>query len=250
VVVLGAGIMAKAALASLAGAGAGVYLVNRTASRAEQVASRAGSHVLSAEFEHLPELLIQSALLVGATASRQPVVGLETVATVLASRAGRPLVILDLAVPRDVDPRVRELPGVSMIDLDDLERLCPLDSAARQAELQRAEVLAAQEADHLVKWVRHRASSPAIVELRAVAETIRAAELRRAARHLKDLTPEQAAAIEALTVGIVNKLLHGPTLTLRDGAARPGGVTRSRRLVQRVLRLGPTRRGRTAHSEN
>ena len=88
-----------------------------------------------------------------------------------------------------------------------------------------------------------RALSPAIAELRTYAETIRKNELRRSASRLRDLTPEQAAAVDALTTGIVNKLMHGPTVALRDAAARPGGLGRSRTRILRVLRPP---RGRTA----
>jgi glutamyl-tRNA reductase len=134
------------------------------------------------------------------------------------------------------------VPGVTLIDLDDLERLCPVDADSRNAEQQRAEVLAADEADRLAEWLRTRSVTPAITELRTYAETIRKNELRRSAARLRGLTPEQIAAVEALTSGIVNKLMHGPTVALRDAAARPGGVGRSRSRILRVLR--PTR-GRT-----
>jgi len=152
-------------------------------------------------------------------------------------------VLLDIALPRDIDPLVKEVPGVTLIDLDDLERLCPVDVSTRRAERQHAEVLAIEEADRLAEWLRFRAVSPAIAELRTYAEAIRASELRRSASRLRDLTPEEVAAVEALTAGIVNKLLHGPTVALRDAAAGPGGLRRAQSRIVRVLR--PTR-GRAA----
>jgi len=144
---------------------------------------------------------------------------------------------------RSSDPNVRGLPGVQVIDLDDLERECPLDVTTRRTEIERAEALAAEEAERIVEWVRLRAVGPAIVELRGYAEDIRVAEIRRSSARLKGLTPEQGAAVEALTAGIVNKLLHGPTVALRDAASRPGGLRRSQSRIVRVLRPD---RGRAA----
>jgi glutamyl-tRNA reductase len=115
---------------------------------------------------------------------------------------------------------------------------------ARQAERQQAEGLAAEEAERLAEWLRFRAVSPAIAELRTFAESIRKSELRRSAQRLRDLTPEQSAAVEALTAGIVNKLMHGPTVALRDAAAHSGAKGRSHARILRLLR--PTRGRRTA----
>ena len=146
-------------------------------------------------------------------------------------------------IREDVESKVRGLPGVQVLDLDELERECPLDVTARRAEIERAEALATEEAERIADWLRVRAVGPAIVELRGYAEEVRVAEIRRSSTRLKGLTPEQGAAIEALTAGIVNKLLHGPTIALRNAAARPGGLRRSQSRIVRVLRPD---RGRAA----
>jgi glutamyl-tRNA reductase len=232
-VVLGAGAMARAAAEALLAHGARVRLLNRTVAHANQLVPNLRGPVEVDSLDALPCALREATLVVGATASRQPVVTAEAVASERARR-DRPLVLLDIALPRDVDPRVRELPGVTLIDLDDLERLCPVDISTRRAERQQAEELAVEEADRLAEWLRFRAVSPAITELRTYAEAIRAAELRRSAPRLRDLTPEQAAAVDALTAGIVKKLMHGPTVALRDAATAPG--TRSRSHILRVLK--------------
>ncbi len=246
VVVLGAGVMARAAVESLLAGGSEVRikLLNRTAAHAERLKSQFGSAIEVDSLEALPRALAEAVLVVGATASRQPVVELGTLERAVSNRAVRPpLVLLDIALPRDIDPGARELDGVKLIDLDDLERLCPVDAATRHTEHRHAEALALEEADRLVEWLRLRAVSPAIAELRTYAETIRKSELRRSAPRLRDLTPEQVAAVDALTAGIVNKLMHGPTLALRDAAAaNPSDLGRSRSRILRVLR--PTR-GRT-----
>jgi glutamyl-tRNA reductase len=118
-----------------------------------------------------------------------------------------------------------------------------VDATTRHAEQQRAEDLAIEEAERLDHWLRSRAISPAIAELRMYAESVRKSELRRSAARLRGLTPEQIAAVDALTAGIVNKLMHGPTVALRDAAARPGGLDRSRSRILRVVRPS---RGRSA----
>jgi glutamyl-tRNA reductase len=242
-IVLGAGVMARAAAEALLGHGARVRVLNRTPAHAERLIAHLGPSVESGALEALPASLAEAVVVVGATASRTPVLSPATVQTALASSVTQRLVILDIALPRDVDPRVRALDGVTLLDLDDLERLCPIDPGIRRAEQERAEVLAAAEADRVARWLQFRAVSPAIAELRTYAETIRKAELRRSAARLRDLTPEQIAAVEALTAGIVNKLMHGPTVALRDAATGPGGGGRSRSRILRVLRPS---RGRTA----
>jgi glutamyl-tRNA reductase len=241
--VLGAGVMARAAVESLVSRGARVCVLNRTTANAERMVSRLGRTVRIGPLEALPGALREATIVVGATASRTPVLDRPTVEAAMRERAGRPLLLLDIALPRDIDPAVRGLAGVRVIDLDDLERECPVDADTRQAEQQRAEALAVKETDRLTEWLRLRALSPAIAELRTYAETIRLNELRRSAARLRGLTPEQAAAVDALTSGIVNKLMHGPTVALRDAAARPGGLGRSRTRILRVLR---PLRGRTA----
>jgi glutamyl-tRNA reductase len=224
VVVLGAGVMARAAIESLLPLGARVRVVNRTLERARQLADDV------ATLAALPSALREATLVIGATASRQPIVDVETVRAAVGERA-TPLLLIDIAVPRDIDARVRDLPGAQLLDLDDLERHCPVDVSVRQAELERAEQLAIEEADRLGDWLRLRSVSPAIAELRSFGESIRVRELRRSSSRLRDLTPEQAAAVEALTAGIVNKLLHGPTVALRDATAHA-----SRTRILRVLR--------------
>jgi glutamyl-tRNA reductase len=234
--------MARAAAEALLAAGARVRVLNRTPAHAQRLIAKLTRAVEVDSLDSLASALGEAALVVGATASRSPVVDRSTVESALAARTS-PLVMLDIALPRDVDPVVRGLAGVTLIDLDDLERLCPVDVSTRRAEQDHAEALAAEEADRLSAWLRFRAVSPAIAELRTYAEAIRANEMRRSATRLRDLTPEQLAAVDALTASIVNKLMHGPTVALRDSALRTGRAGRSHSHILRVVR--PSRR-RTA----
>ena len=233
IVVLGAGVIGRAAVESLSSHRCRVRVLNRTPEHAKQM-PRA---VRIDSLEVLSEALVEADVVIGATASRQPIVDLQTLQACMQRRAGRPLVLLDIAVPRDVDPRARGVDGVILIDLDDLERECPVDVAERRSELERAETLAREEADRLSDWLRLRSVGPVISELRGYGEQVRAAELRRSAARLKGLTPEQSAAVDALTVSIVKKLLHGPTVALRDSTT----PSRSRRRILRLMRLSQRR---------
>jgi glutamyl-tRNA reductase len=235
VVVLGAGVMARAAVEALLGVGARVTVLNRTPARAQAMVAHLDGPVSVGSLDELPAALSRATLLIGATASHQPVVDLATARTALAGRTGRELLMVDIAVPRDIDPRARGLAGLRLIDMDDLERECPLDTSERSVEVARAEALAGEEAARLGEWLRFRSASPAIAELRTFAETIRVRELQRSSARLRDLTPDQVAAVEALTAGIVNKLLHGPTIALRDATTR-----------SRVLNVLRPKQGRTA----
>ena len=236
VVVLGAGVMARAATESLLALQAQVLVLNRTPEHAHQLVAPLGPNVAVGTLDNLRDALGEAAAVIGATASRQPLIDVETAERATAGRAERPLLMIDIAVPRDIDARVRTLPTVQLLDLDDLEQHCPLDLSARQVEIERAETLAADEAQRLRQWLRLRSVSPAIAELRSYGEAIRVRELRRSSSRLRDLTPEQVAAVEALTAGIVNKLLHGPTVALRDAPEH-----RSRSRILRVLRATPER---------
>src|SRR5262249_22814039 len=151
------GVMAKAAAEALVGCGARVRVLNRTPERAARLLAHLGPVLEIGTLTDLSASLREAVLVVGATASRQPVVSFAAVAAALDARDGRPLVLLDVALPRDIDPRARELHRATLIDLDDLERLCPVDAHDRSAERRRAEALAAEEADRLADWLRFRA---------------------------------------------------------------------------------------------
>ena len=235
VVVLGAGVIARAAAEALLSHGARVRVLNRTPEHAERLMGKLRGIEIDS-LDALPHCLRDARLVVGATASREPLI----TRIELEARCDSGIVLLDVALPRDVDPRVRDLPGVTLIDLDDLERLCPVDVSTRHAGRQHAEQLAVEEAERLSEWLRFRAVSPAIAELRTYAESIRTGEIRRSASRLRDLTPEQIAAVDALTSGIVKKLMHGPTVALRDAAATGGSRSHSR-----ILRVLKPRKGRT-----
>jgi glutamyl-tRNA reductase len=244
--VLGAGSVAEAAARALIAAGARVSLLNRTPEHAARVATRLGPRVGSHALDALPRLLPEAGILVCATASRRPVVDVHTVADALQARGGRSIFIVDIAVPRDVEPAVRELAGARLLDLDDMGAQCPVQSPLENSEFVRVERLAKEEATRITAWLRNRELIPAIVDLRRQGAEICALELRRAAPRLRDLTDDQRAALDAVTAAIVNKLLHGPTVVLREAAmgSRPAGPSLA--ILRDVLRLDSARHLRSA----
>jgi glutamyl-tRNA reductase len=233
--VLGAGTMARSAAQALLSAGVEVSIINRTFEHAQRLARELGHGVRAAVIEALPHLLAEASLLVAATKARGPMLDVATVQAAARSGSHR-LVLVDVALPRNIEPAVRAIPGVRLIDLDDLERLCPVDITLRRAEIERAEALAVEDAQAIERWVRVRAMSPTIATLRRQGDAIRFYELRRAAPQLANLTPEEFSAVTQLTESIVNKLLHGPTLALREAAAGSSGLDASQQVFD-ILRL-------------
>ncbi|MFL6294998.1 MAG: glutamyl-tRNA reductase, partial [Actinomycetes bacterium] len=221
---VGAGGVARLAGRALRKAGAGELVVaNRTpasgAALARELAGRA------VPLDRVAEELALADLAVAATAGTTMTVTAAAVAAALDRRAGphgerRPLVVLDLGVPRDVEPEVRELPGVVLADLDALRAVLETDEGPRR-EVERVRALIAEESAAFMGGQREARLSPTIRALRARAEQVRQQELAKAAGRLAGLDDRQRAAVEAMTRGLVNKLLHDPMVRGKALAARP-----------------------------
>jgi glutamyl-tRNA reductase len=220
--VVGAGSMGALAVATLARAGAApLSVANRGADRAARLAG--AYQAAPVPFDQVPALLSTVDIVVTATASREPVLTAATVAGSLARRrpdAG-PLVILDLAVPRDVEPAVADLPGVLLVDIDGLARA--LDGAPHLAAVTAAEQIVDAEVEAFLGWLRGTEVAPTVAALRARAEDVVTAELRRLAQRRPDLTDEQRAEVAHTMHRVVQRLLHQPTVRVRQLAAEPGG---------------------------
>jgi len=141
---------------------------------------------------------------------------------VLAARE-RPLLVVDVAMPRNVDPAVAELPGVELFDVDDLRELAEGEMAARRGEVEGVRRIIAEELERYRTGVRARDVAPLVAALRAKGEEVRSAELDRHGSLLAGLEPEQAEAVRALTRRIVAKLLHEPTVQVKQAAGTPKG---------------------------
>jgi len=219
VLLVGAGEMAELGGKHVLSAGASRVLVtNRTFERAEALAVSLGGEAVP--FERLEESLVLADMVVCTTASPAPLITREKVARVLKPRRHRPLILVDLAVPRDVDPDVSTLDGVYAFDVDDIQKVVDQNQAARTAAAASAEVLVSEEVGRYIRQRAVREQVPVLAQLRARAEQIRRAELERAMANLSaPLGPEQLKVIEAMTSAIVNKMLHQPTARLRAVAA-------------------------------
>jgi glutamyl-tRNA reductase len=191
--------------------------------RSEDKASRLAARVDGTVTADLVETLAAADVVVCTTGAPEPVLDLDLVARALARREDlteRPLVLLDLAVPRNVDPACAELPGVALVDVEDVRDRS--HSGATGEEITAARAIVDEEADRFLAWTRATEVEPTIKAVRERAEAIRAAELDRLAGRLGALDDKQREAVEALTRGIVNTLLHEPTVRLKELADRGG----------------------------
>jgi glutamyl-tRNA reductase len=163
--------------------------------------------------------LVQADIAFTATGAPGFVITPAAAGPALAARPERPLVLIDIAVPRDVDPAVRGLPNVRYYDIDDLEAHLNGALAERQQSVPRVEAILADEMGRFAGWLRTLAVAPVIADLHAKAEAIRRAEVDKTLRHLPNLTPAERQQIERLSEALVNKLLHDPTGRLKAEAA-------------------------------
>ena len=222
VLVVGAGKVGEAAIRNLVSRGATIASVaNRTGQRAEELTQRFGGEALS--LDRVEEELARADVVLSSTRASGWVLTREQVEQALPARKGRPLFLIDLAVPRDLDPAIHELEGCYLYDIDDLESVVAESLAGRRQEAARAEAVVAGEAEHFAAWQVSRDVIPAITSLRARAEEIRAAELERARGVLARLSDNERLAVESITAQSVNKLLHLPTVRMKEAAAGADG---------------------------
>ncbi len=218
VLVVGAGEMGRRVALHLAQARVGRLLVtNRTRARAEALASEAGGE--ARPFDALQALLTEADVVVCSTASPRPLFTRESVGAAGPARRFRPLLMVDLAVPRDIAPEVSRLGWVSTHDVDDLQRFVARNAAAREEAAREAGVLVRQEVERFTREQAARDGAPTLVRLRRRAGHIARAEVERTLATLgPDLSARQRESVEALARAIVNKLLHAPTTCLREEA--------------------------------
>jgi glutamyl-tRNA reductase len=215
VLLIGAGKMAAETLRYLRAAGArDLLIVNRTAGRAGDLAARLGAR--AGRFENLSAELAAADLVVSTTGATEPVVSLELFAEVELRRAGRPLVVLDLAVPRDFDPRIGQRPGVWLYSVDDLAAACAANRKSRQRELPAAVTIIDEETQRFMGDLHHRSTAPVIERLRAGWNETGEAELDRLFRRLPGLDDASRAEIRQAFDRYAAKLLHPPLASLRS----------------------------------
>ncbi len=216
IVLVGAGKVSEQAARNLLSRGAEIAVVaNRTLDRAEELARQLGAEPLA--LDELPAQLERADVVVSSTSAQ----GFVLTAAHVPPRRGRPLFLVDLAVPRDLDPAIHQLEDCYLYDVDDLEAVVAESLAGRRKEAERAEEIVAAEAERFRAWQASLDVVPAIASLRARAERIQAAELEKVARRLSD---EERRAVESATAQIVNKLLHLPIVRMKEAAVTADGV--------------------------
>ncbi|MDX1686376.1 MAG: glutamyl-tRNA reductase [Candidatus Promineifilaceae bacterium] len=214
-----------------------IALANRSRERAEKLAARWNGRTYG--LNQLPQALAAADTVICATAAPHTVIDAATVQTAMAQRNGRPLVIIDIAVPRDVEPDVSNVPGVHLFDIDELQENLDEALAARQQEIPRVEAIIAEEIKSLEAEIRALTIKPVIVDLRQKAEAIRQRELERTLRFLgDDVDAETVKHVQHLSRSLVNKLLHEPTNRLREKATN-GQATDYEATVRDLFDLNP-----------
>lgn len=220
ILLIGAGKISEQAARNLLSRRAHIaFVANRTLDRAAGLAQRFGAEAIP--LDRIEEPLALADVVVSSTSSSGFVLDAATVDRV---RRGRQLLLIDLAVPRDLDPAIHELDGCYLYDIDDLDAIVSETLAGRRGEAARAEALVAAEADKFHEWQASLDVVPAIASLRARAEEIREAELRKAEGLLGRLDDGERRAVESITAQIVNKLLHLPTVRMKQAAVSADGV--------------------------
>jgi len=219
--VIGAGKMSELAAKHLLHSGAStIFVANRTYDRAVELAE--AFHGIAIRFEQLFDYINKADIVISSTGAPHFVVRKEQAEKLLAARRNRPIFFVDIAVPRDIDPKVNELDNAFVYDIDDLEQVVEANKKQREREAVWAEEIVQQEVQRMMKRLAARDVVPTIVALEDRLNRIRESEMERHRGRLSALTPQQQQAVDALTRAILNKILHGPITELKNGAGQPG----------------------------
>jgi glutamyl-tRNA reductase len=234
--IVGAGKMSELAAKHLLSSGASnIMVTNRTYDRAVELAT--AFHGTAVPFEHLYDRLSQADIVISSTGSPQTIINKDQVEKVLSARKHRPIFFVDIAVPRDVDPTVNKLDNVFVYDIDDLGHVVEANKKQREHEAVWAEEIIQTEVQHTLKRLASRDVVPTIVALEDRLNRIRSTEMERYQGRLGSLTTEQRQAVDALTRGMMNKILHGPITELKSGAGEPENAALVR-LIHKIFGLG------------
>jgi glutamyl-tRNA reductase len=237
VILLGAGEMAELALEHLKGQGvARIVVANRTLERGLALAERFGGEAVS--LEELEAQLLAADILLSSTGAPHYLLTRDQVKAAMRRRKQRPLFLIDIAVPRDLDPQINELDNVYLYNIDDLKEVVEFNWQQRQQEAVKAERLVAAETLKFLNWLDTMQVYPTIIALKEKAERICQAELKKTEAHLGPLTQEQRQALEALSQSISQKLLHDPIIFLKRNH-HPQKPYRELNLVRRLFNLDP-----------
>ncbi len=215
VVILGAGETSELTARALAEQGAGtMFVANRHADRALSLAQRFGGSVVG--LDKLPDQLLLADIVLSSTSSPHPIVGREELEVVMSEREGRPLLLIDIAVPRDIDPGCSELEGVSLYDIDDLQAVVARNLNSRVEETPRAEEIVEEEIHRFARWLGQLDTLPTVSALREHGNTIVEQVLAENAGRWESASARDIARVEAVARAVMSRLLHEPTIRLRS----------------------------------
>jgi len=247
VYLVGAGKMCELAARHLLAHGATkLYVGNRTYERAAALAKKFNGEPIS--FDHLYETVDRADIVISSTGAPHTIFRKEHGELFLSRRKNRPMFFIDIAVPRDVDPEMNKLDGIFVYDIDDLQQVVASHISDRRAEADRAEAIVQLEVDRFQARLQTLDVVPTIVSLQEHLETVRQAEIDRVRGRLGMLTPEQEMAIEALSRGIINKIMHTPITTLKSAARESSESTTIVDLVRKLFNLRDTRKSESETS--
>jgi glutamyl-tRNA reductase len=237
VLVVGAGETAELTARALATRGVhAIFIANRHYDRAIGLAERFGGRAV--RFEELPSLLVDADIVVSSTSSPHHVVERDALSEVMSERSGRPLLLIDLAVPRDIHPSCRELPGVTVHDMDDLQSLVERNTSGREAEARRAEKILDAERARFDEWLAGQEVTPTVAALRARADEIVTRALAENEGRWESLSDADRERVQAMARAIASRLLHEPTLRLKR-AAGEGGISPQVHALRELFGLDP-----------
>jgi glutamyl-tRNA reductase len=241
VFLVGAGKMCELAGRHMLAHGASkVYVANRTYERGVALASKFKGEAIA--FEQLYDFCDRADIVITSTGAPHTIFRREHGEKFLSRRRNRPMFFIDIAVPRDIDPEMNKLDGIFVYDIDDLQQVVASHIADRRTEADRAEAIVQLEVDKFELRLQTLDVVPTIVSLQEHLETVRQAEIDRVRGRLGSLTPEQEMAVEALTRGIVNKIMHTPITTLKSAARESTEATTVIDLVRKLFGLRDSRK--------
>lgn len=235
VMLIGAGKMSELAARHLRNVGAKqIYVTNRTYERAVEMAKLFDGFIV--EFDKFRQTLPSVDIVITSTGAREPILNRDDMRAVMKARRNKPVFIVDIAVPRNVEPAVNEIDNVFLYDIDDLQKVVERNLRGRAEAAEKAARIIEEEIQWVESRMREREVSPAIVSLHGRLEELRAAEYERYRGKLGPLNPAQEEALEALTRGIINKIAHGAIAELRRQGAQ-GDPTVAIDTIRRIFRL-------------
>jgi glutamyl-tRNA reductase len=215
VVILGAGETSELTARALAEQGAGtIFVANRHADRALSLAQRFGGSVVG--LDKLPEQLVRADIVLSSTASPHPIVGREELELVMGQRDGRALLLIDIAVPRDIDPACGELDGVSLYDIDDLQAVAARNLSTRAEESPQALAIVEEEIQRFARWLGQLDALPTVSALRSHGSDIVEQVLAENSGRWESASERDLARVDAIARAVMSRLLHEPTIRLRS----------------------------------